>query len=121
MNYRVIWSKLQSVSEWIGNSRHDWLFADGRFRIINHDLYSGVAGAVAVGILSYVLGIPLAALVLLLCALIGAAVFAQVLWGSNVLARPFGYWGAVLGGGVGILLVSFFFAIPLATIALAAV
>jgi protein-S-isoprenylcysteine O-methyltransferase Ste14 len=121
MNYRVIWSKLQSVSEWIGNSRHDWLFADGRFRIINHGLYSGLAGAVAVGILSYVLGNPLAALVLLLCALIGAAVFAQVLWGSNVLARPFGYWGAVLGGGVGILLVSFFFAIPLATVALAVV
>jgi protein-S-isoprenylcysteine O-methyltransferase Ste14 len=31
MNYRVIWSKLQSVSEWIGNSRHDWLFAGGVF------------------------------------------------------------------------------------------
>ncbi|HZU00752.1 MAG TPA: prolipoprotein diacylglyceryl transferase family protein [Ktedonobacteraceae bacterium] len=121
INYRVIWSILQSVSEWIGNSRHDWLFAGGRFRIINHGLYSGLAGAVAVGIVSYVLGNPLAALVLLLCALIGAAVFAQVLWGSNVLARPFGYWGAVLGCGVGILLVSLFFAIPLATVALALV
>jgi protein-S-isoprenylcysteine O-methyltransferase Ste14 len=121
LNYRVIWSTLQSVSEWIGNSRHDWLFADGRFRMINHSLYSGLGGAVAVGILSYVMGNPLAALVLLLCALIGAAVFAQVLWGSNVLARPFGYWGAVLGGGVGVLGVSFFFHISLATIALAAV
>jgi phosphatidylglycerol:prolipoprotein diacylglycerol transferase len=121
MNYRVIWSKLQSVSEWIGNSRHDWLFAGGRFRIINHSLYSGLAGAVAVGIVSYILGNPLAALVVMLCALIGGAVFAQVLWGSNVLARPFGYWGAVLGGGVGILLVSLFFALPLATVALAVV
>ena len=55
MNYRLIWSTLQSVSEWIGNSRHDWLFAGGRFRIINHSLYSGAGGAVAVGILSYVM------------------------------------------------------------------
>jgi prolipoprotein diacylglyceryltransferase len=49
------------------------------------------------------------------------AVFAQVLWGSSVLARPYGYWGAVLGGGVGILVVSFVFGIPFVTIALAAV
>ncbi len=121
MNYRLIWSTLQRVSEWIGNSRHDWLFAGGRFRIINHSLYSGLGGAVAVGILSYVMGNPLAALVLLVCGLVGAAVFAQVLWGSNVLARPYGYWGAVLGGGVGGLVVSFVFGIPLTTIALAAV
>jgi protein-S-isoprenylcysteine O-methyltransferase Ste14 len=84
MNYRVIWSTLQRISEWIGNSRHDWLFAGGRFRIINHSVYSGLGGAVAVGILSYVLGNPLAALVLLVCGLVGAAMFAQVLWGSNM-------------------------------------
>jgi protein-S-isoprenylcysteine O-methyltransferase Ste14 len=121
MNYRLMWSALQRVSEWIGNSRHDWLFAGGRFRIINHSLYSGLGGAVAVGILSYVMGNPLTALVLVVCGLVGAAVFAQVLWGSNVLARPYGYWGAVLGGGVGGLVVSFVFGIPLTTIALAAV
>jgi protein-S-isoprenylcysteine O-methyltransferase Ste14 len=121
MNYRAIWSLLQSLSERIGNSRHDWLFADGRFRIINHSLYSGLGGAVAVGILSYVMGNPLAVLILLLFALIGAALFAQVLWGSNTLARPFGYWGAVLGGVVGALIVSVFFNISFSQIALAAV
>ena len=41
--------------------------------------------------------------------------------GCNVLARPYGYWGAVVGGGVGGLVVSFVFGIPLTTIALAAV
>jgi len=121
MNYRFIWSTLLRISEWIANSRHDWLFADGHFRIINHSLYSGLGGAVAVGILSYVIGNPLAALVLLACGLIGAAVFAQVLWGSNMLARPYGYWGAVIGGGLGGLVVTFVFGIPLITIALAAV
>ncbi len=121
MNYQFIWSTLLRISEWIGNSRHDWLFAGGRFRIINHSLYSGLGGAVAVGILSYVIGNPLAALVLLVCGLVGAAVFAQVLWGSNVLARPYGYWGAVIGGGVGGLGVTFVFGLPFITIALAAV
>ena len=120
-NYRIIWLALLKITEWIGNSRYDWLFFRGRFRIINHSLYSGLGGAVAVGILSYVIGNPLAALVLLLCGLIGAAVFAQVLWGSNMLARPYGYWGAVIGGGVGGFIVTLFFGIPLITIALAAV
>ena len=111
MNYQFIWSTLLRISEWIANSRHDWLFADGHFRIINHSLYSGLGGAVAVGILSYVIGNPFAALVLLACGLVGAAVFAQVLWGSNMLARPYGYWGAVIGGGVGGLIVTFVFGI----------
>jgi phosphatidylglycerol:prolipoprotein diacylglycerol transferase len=119
--YRGIWTLLQSVSQWIGNSRHDWLFAGGRFRIINHSLYSGLAGAVAVGIISYVIGNTLAALILLLCALLGAAGFAQALWGSSVLSRPFGYWGAVLGCGVGVLIVSPLFGISLAEITLAVV
>ena len=109
MNYRSIWTILLRISEWIANSRHDWLFADGHFRIINHSLYSGLGGAIAVGILSYVIGNPFAALVLLACGLVGAAVFAQVLWGNNMLARPYGYWGAVIGGGVGGLVVTFVF------------
>jgi len=121
INYHIIWFTLLRITEWIGNSRRDWFFAGGRFRIINHSLYSGLGGAVAVGILTYVIGNPLAALVLLVCGLVGAAVFAQVLWGSNVLARPYGYWGAVIGGGVGGLVVTFAFGIPFTTIALAAV
>lgn len=121
INYRRLWAALQRVSEWIANSRHDWVMAGGRFRVINHSLYSGLGGAVAAGMLCYIVGNPLAVLMLLLCALLGAAGFAQVLWGSPVLSRPFGYWGAVLGGGVGVLVVSLCFAIPLTTIAVAAV
>lgn len=120
-NYRIIWSALLKISEWIGNSRHDWLFASGRFRIINHSLYSGLAGAIAVGILIYVIGNLLATLVLVVCGLLGAAVFAQVLWGSSTLARPYGYWGAVIGGVVGGLVATIVFGIPFITIALAAV
>lgn len=119
--YRRIWAGLQSASEWVGNSRHDWLLANGHFRIINHSLYSGLAGAVAVGILSYVIGNPFAALILLVCGAIGAAIFAQVLWGSNLLARPFGYWGGVIGGVIGALLVAYLFDISFSRVALAAV
>jgi hypothetical protein len=120
-NYHITWLALLKITEWIGNSRHDWLFFRGRFRIINHGLYSGLGGAVAAGILSYVIGNLLAALVLVVCGLVGAAVFAQVLWGSNMLARPYGYWGAVIGGVVGGCIVAFCFGIPFITIALAAV
>ena len=63
--------------------------------MINLSLYSSLGGAVSFGILSYVLGSPFAALVLLACGLVGAAVFAQVLWGSNRLARSL----RILGSG----------------------
>jgi hypothetical protein len=121
INYRALWSKFQDISEKVANSRHDWLFADGRFRIINHSVYSGLAGAIGTAIASYILGNNLAVLLLTVCTLIGAAVFAQSLWGSHALLRPFGYWGAILGGIIGIGLTSFFFGIPLSTIALAGV
>ncbi|HLO27746.1 MAG TPA: prolipoprotein diacylglyceryl transferase family protein [Anaerolineales bacterium] len=121
LSYRAIWSALQRSSEWVANSRHDWLFAQGNFRIINHGLYSGLAGAVGVGIGSYIISNHLAVLIAFLCVLIGAAVFAQVAWGSGALLRPFGYWGGILGGLTGTLLVCFFFRISISRFVLGAV
>ena len=121
MNYSRIWSILRRIAEIVANSRRDYLFANGRFRIINHSIYAGLGAAVGVGIMSYLIGNNLAVLLLLLCGLIGAAVFAQVWWGSRSLLRPFGYWGAVLGSMIGAGLVHFAFDIPLAVLALAGV
>ncbi|MGO8950410.1 MAG: prolipoprotein diacylglyceryl transferase family protein [Ktedonobacterales bacterium] len=121
VNYHFVWSTLQNVSERIANSRHDWLLAGGRFRIMNHSIYSGLAGAVGVGIASYVVGNPFAVLIMAFCALTGAAVYAQVSWGSTALLRPFGYWGAILGGIAGAFLVHTFFGIPLTQLCLAGV
>ena len=121
VSYRFVWSALQNISERIANSRHDWLLAGGRFRIINHSLYSGVAAAVGVGIASYVVGNALAVLIMACCALIGAAVYAQLSWGSTTLLRPFGYWGAILGGVAGGFFVHVLFGIPLSQLGLAGV
>lgn len=121
LNYYPIWNQLRNFSEWVANSRHDWLFFKGNFRIINHSIYSGLAGIVGVGIASFILGNNLAAIILAICVIVGATVFAQLLWGNYALLRPFGYWGAILGGVIGILLVYLIFEIPLSKIFLAGI
>jgi len=119
--HRKLWIIMQKCSERVANSRRDWLFFNGRFRIINHGLYSGLAGAAGIGIVSYIIGSNFAVLVLLLYALIGAALFAQVKWGNISLRRPFGYWGAIMGGILGIISVHFWFGIPLSQAAVAGI
>jgi protein-S-isoprenylcysteine O-methyltransferase Ste14 len=121
IKYQVIWNALKGFCEWVANSRRDWLFFEGRFRIINHGIYSGLAGAVGVGFLIYILGDGLAVLLLGFCAILGAAGFAQFRWGSASLLRPFGYWGAIIGGILGIILIRFIFDIPVYQVAVAAV
>ena len=118
-NARGIWQWMQRVTERVANSRHDWLFGGGRFRVINHSVYSGLAGALGVGISGCVMAHAAAAVVIEACVLVGAATVAQVSWGSRSLLRPFGYWGGVLGGSAGIAIAHFAFDIALARIALA--
>jgi len=113
VNYRSVWAVLRNLSEIIANSRRDWLFFNGKFRIINHGIYSGLAGAVAAGIMGYVIGNNLAVLVLVVCTISGGALFAQLRWGSATLLRPYGYWGAVIGGVLGMLLIKIVFGISI--------
>jgi protein-S-isoprenylcysteine O-methyltransferase Ste14 len=121
LGYKTIWNFLKRLSEWVANSRHDWILCRGRFRIINHSIFSGLAGAVAAGILTYVIGDGQAVLFLGVCAILGAALFAQFRWGNASLLRPFGYWGAISGGILGIILIRFIFDIPIYQAATAAV
>ena len=121
LNYAPIWRALQRICEWVANSRVDWLFFDGRFRIMNHSIYAGMGAAVGVGIIGYVTQNEIAAIVLLIFCVVGAAAFAQVMWGSKALLRPFGYWGAIWGGIIGIGITHYVFQIPLSQIGIAAV
>ena len=121
LNYHSIWVWLQRLSEWVANSRKDLLFLNGNFRIINHSIYTGLSGAIGVAIGSYILGNNLAVLILVVCGLVGGAVFAQVMWGNSQLLRPFGYWGTIIGVIIGIALVYLLFNIPLSKIAMAGV
>lgn len=117
--YRIAWSPFRNFAEYIANSRHDRIFLKGKFRIINHGIYSGLAGAVGIGIFAFITKNNLAGLIILLCVLIGGALFAQLRWGSGSLLRPFGYWGGILGGIIGIIIVQSLFDIPLYLILIA--
>lgn len=105
----------------MANSRHDWVFFNGKFRIVNHSIYSGLASAVGAGIYGYIIGNNLAALILTFCVISGAAGFARFRWGSTSLLRPFGYWGTILGGILGITLIGILFDISLYQSAIAGV
>jgi protein-S-isoprenylcysteine O-methyltransferase Ste14 len=118
-NYAVIWSWLKSLAQWMANSRRDCLFFGGQFRIINHSKYSGLAGLTGVGIIGWVIGNSWAVLVLVICVIMGAALFAQFRWGSASLLRPFGYWGGIFGGILGIILIWLLFDVPFYQTALA--
>jgi phosphatidylglycerol:prolipoprotein diacylglycerol transferase len=121
INYAAIWNGLKGFSEWVANSRQDWLFFKGKFRIINHSIYSGMAATLGVGIFGYIVGNSFAALILTVCVILGSGIFAQFRWGSASLLRPFGYWGAILGGILGMILIRILFDISLYQAAIAGV
>src|SRR5690606_3543158 len=82
-HYRTIWDVLRQAAQWVANSRRDWLFFGGRFRVVNHSLFACAAGAVGTYLAIYVIGSPSAVLLMLLCGLVGAALFAQAIWGNK--------------------------------------
>ena len=102
LGWEMCWRGLLRAAEWVANSRTDWLFFGGRFRVVSHAVFAGLAGAAGTAIAGSVLDSPAAALLLVVFLLVGAAIFAQVLWGNRTtLLRPFGYWGGVLGSCAG--------------------
>jgi prolipoprotein diacylglyceryltransferase len=119
--FRPIWRCLQRACERIANSRRDWLFAGGRFRIISHALYSFVAGALGAGIVGYVTGYVFVGMALVVLGLAGAALYAQASWGSRALLRPFGFWGGAAGAAGGALVLWLTLGIPLPQLAVGVV
>ncbi len=98
------WRLLNAGSQRLANSWRAWRL--GPVRIINHALYPGIGawiGMLGAGWLSGDLagcGLVAAA------ALVGAGLWAQWVEGSPLLLRPFGFYGAILGGGAVLLLLS---------------
>ena len=72
-------------------------------------LSAGSAAAGGFWLVTYLAGDAQAGAVLLvaLCSLLGAGIWAQWLESSSGLARPFGYYGGIFGGSVGVVLVQF--------------
>lgn len=77
-------------------------------RIINHAIYTFLAAAGGYYLVLALAGPPylLASGIVTICSLAGAGIWAQLIEGSSQLLRPFGYYGAILGGIAGILLIA---------------
>ena len=96
-NWKSIWLFLRDLSEKIANSWKEWQF--GPVRIINHGIYIGVMAFLATifaGVMlgeSYIWGIVIFEFVVI----VFAALWAQLIEGSEKLKRPFGYYGALVG------------------------
>ncbi|HEY6249791.1 MAG TPA: prolipoprotein diacylglyceryl transferase family protein [Candidatus Angelobacter sp.] len=98
------WEALRRGSEWLANSWREWRI--GSVRIINHGFYAGAASLVQVLIVLAALrpGQEWKVLVTAITGLIGAAAWAQWVEGSSRLRRPFGFYGGLIGVGLGCLL-----------------
>ena len=96
-NSSAIWLFIRKTAETIANSWKEWTF--GPVRIINHGIYVGLgsfAGILLCGLLvgrAYIWGILIFAFVVT----VFAALWAQLIEGSDKLKRPFGYYGALVG------------------------
>src|SRR5690606_29846666 len=97
-----LWSWLNLQCERIANS---WKSVQiGPLRIISHAPYA--FGAATVGIfLAGIFGVPVPALIIVtLTTFIGGILWGQLIEGSPRLLRPFGYFGAIVGGIAGVLI-----------------
>lgn len=92
-----LWRGLRAATEWLANSWRHWTL--GPVRIINHGALGALGCGVGVLALTVLVGPEHAwtALFLTLAATVGAALWAQLIEGSPALARPYGFFGGVLG------------------------
>jgi prolipoprotein diacylglyceryltransferase/protein-S-isoprenylcysteine O-methyltransferase Ste14 len=80
----------------------------GPFRVINYALYSGIAAFIGVLVFQALVHdrSGVGTVFLAVCVLLGAGMLGRVLEHSGRLSRPFGYFGALVGSVVGLLVLS---------------
>ncbi|MGE0355028.1 MAG: prolipoprotein diacylglyceryl transferase family protein, partial [Gemmatimonadales bacterium] len=100
---RRSWAVLRRAAERVANSWREW--RAGPVRFINHGLYAGSAAAVGLIVAGAAVGPgrERAAVWVGGWILVGAGTYAQVLEGSSSLLRPFGWYGGLIGGIIGVL------------------
>jgi protein-S-isoprenylcysteine O-methyltransferase Ste14 len=100
-NPQVIWERMRRLTERIANSWKEWRI--GRVRIINHGFYAGVGALLTLMLVGALLGPQYLApmMIISLCVIVSAALWAQVVEGSPNLLRPYGWYGGVLGAIIG--------------------
>lgn len=97
------WALIRRATERFANSWREWRV--GPLRFISHGWYAGAAAGVGVLVAGSTAGAGHERAVAWVGAwiLLGAAAYAQALEGSPRLLRPFGWYGGLLGGLVGVL------------------
>lgn len=108
-----IWQGIKEAAEYVANSWREWHF--GSVRIINHGVYAGLAAFAGTYVISSL--IPkhsfFITILIILCAVFGAALWAQIIEGSPKLQRPYGYYGSVIGVLIGGVIISILFNISI--------
>jgi len=92
-----VWRALRAIAERVANSWYEIRL--GRVRIINHGLWPALGTSGGIVIIGWLIG-PGHTTAVLVCAtasLLSAGVWAQTIEGSAALARPYGFYGGVLG------------------------
>lgn len=100
-NVERTWERIRIATERVANSWREWRVAQVRF--INHGLYAGAAAATGLTLAGMTAGAghEMQVVWVGVWILTGAGAYAQVLEGSSRLLRPFGWYGGVLGGLIG--------------------
>lgn len=101
VNMGKIWTAILGCAERIANSWKEWRI--GAVRIINHGGYAAAAAFVGMLMIGALLGAgcELVMASIFLCAILGAAFWAQWVEGSPSLLRPLGFYGGMAGATVG--------------------
>ena len=104
-NYIRIWIFLKNTAEKIANSWKEWTF--GKIRVINHGIYVGYGAFLGILLCGILAGkdYSYAILVFMIICLVFAALWAQIIEGSDKLKRPFGYYGSLVGIPFGLIVV----------------
>lgn len=101
----VLWADVRHATERLANSWQEWEM--GPVRILSHGAWAGLCAMVGLGVSLALVGMThwVEMLLMMAVAILGAAVWAQVVEGSAQLLRPFGYFGGAFGAvGVAALL-----------------
>ncbi|HMR82254.1 MAG TPA: prolipoprotein diacylglyceryl transferase [Niabella sp.] len=107
VNQIKIYKRILAICNRIGNSWKEWHW--GNIRLINHGLYAGLSGFAGFIIMMAFLPGHTGIVYAIGCAgFVGAGLWAQFIEGSPSLLRPFGYYGAVAGILITVIVISLF-------------
>jgi protein-S-isoprenylcysteine O-methyltransferase Ste14 len=101
-NLSAVWEGVRRATERLANSWREWHV--GPVRIINHGAWAAAGGGTGLLVAGCAVGHGAvgAAFWVSVCVVVGAGLWAQLVEGSSRLLRPFGWYGGLIGGTIGV-------------------